>query len=389
MNNQDPIIIIKNILDNSFNKWNWKQLFSIINNSKDNSMLIKYINNLLVTQQNNELILDIIDLIVNYGNNEIIQLISSNEFLISLINILQIENNSNIEIQKKVIYLIQKWAFNFQNTNFKSFNECYIYLKNNGIIFPPIEEKIETYCKYITDNELKNKNMPENNFNDPFNIDGLNPIIENINFDKEKILSKIHLGFNLMNESCSKNPDMSKILLVKEKWSEKLNYYNKIIDNGKNKNVNVELQNGMIEFVQALDTINNLINKYSQEKDIEEILIKIRNDIEMTIFRYNQLENNKIPVQFYSAFDGNNRRYGEIYYYNYNLNKPEIDNKNGKNKFLLALKSSLSNVGNRINQFVNHTIKGDKKDNKNSNNIQIHNNNLNHSYNVSNNNYKK
>jgi hypothetical protein len=40
MNNQEPTIIIKNILDNSFNKWNWKQLFSIINISKDNSLLI-------------------------------------------------------------------------------------------------------------------------------------------------------------------------------------------------------------------------------------------------------------------------------------------------------------------------------------------------------------
>jgi hypothetical protein len=389
MNNQEPTIIIKNILDNSFNKWNWKQLFSIINISKDNSLLIKYINNLLITQQNNELILDIIDFIVNYGNNEIIKLISSNEFLISLINILQIENNSNIEIQKKVIYLIQKWAFNFQNSNFNSFNECYIYLKNNGIIFPPIEEKIETYCKYINDNELKNLDITQNNINDPFNIDGLNPIIENINFDKEKTLSKIHSVFNLVNEASSKISDKSKILLVKEKWYEKIIYYNKIIDNVKNKNISIELQNGMIEFLRALDTIIPLINKYSEEIEIEDILIKIRNDIEMTIFRYNQLENNQIPVPFFSAFDGNNRRYGEIYYYNYNLNKPEIDNKNGKNKFLLALKSSLSNVGNRINQFVNHTIKGDKKDNKNSNNIQIHNNNLNHSYNVSNNNYKK
>ena len=135
MNEEESIIIIKNILDNSFNKGNWKQLFSIINISKDHSLLIKYINDLLITQRNNEIILDIIDLIVNNGNNEIIKLIASNEFLISLINILQVENNSNIEIQKKVIYLIQKWAFKFQNSNFKSFNECYIYLKNNGIIF--------------------------------------------------------------------------------------------------------------------------------------------------------------------------------------------------------------------------------------------------------------
>ena len=105
MNEEESIIIIKNILDNSFNKGNWKQLFSIINISKDHSLLIKYINDLLITQRNNEIILDIIDLIVNNGNNEIIKLIASNEFLISLINILQVENNSNIEIQKKVIYL--------------------------------------------------------------------------------------------------------------------------------------------------------------------------------------------------------------------------------------------------------------------------------------------
>ena len=381
MNKQEPTIIIKNILDNSFNKWNWKQLFSIINISKDNSLLIKYINNLLITQQNNELILDIIDFIVNYGNNEIIKLISSNEFLISLINILQIENNSNIEIQKKVIYLIQKWAFNFQNSNFNSFNECYIYLKNNGIIFPPIEEKIETYFKYINDNELKNLDITQNNINEPFNIDGLNPIIENINFDKEKTLSKIHSVFNLVNEASSKISDKSKILLVKEKWYEKIIYYNKIIDNVKNKNISIELQNGMIEFLRALDTIIPLINKYSEEIEIEDILIKIRNDIEMTIFRYNQLENNQIPVPFFSAFDGNNRRYEEIYCYNYNmnnLNKPKIENKNGKNKFFSSIKSGLSNVGNKINNFVHKTI---KKDKKNNNNINYNNNNQNQTHN--------
>jgi len=374
MNEEESIIIIKNILDNSFNKGNWKQLFSIINISKDHSLLIKYINDLLITQRNNEIILDIIDLIVNNGNNEIIKLIASNEFLISLINILQVENNSNIEIQKKVIYLIQKWAFKFQNSNFKSFNECYIYLKNNGIIFPPINEQIETYCKYINDNELQNSNDFENNINDPFNIDGLNPIIPDIYFDKEKELSKIHLAFNLINEiTLNKKSDMNKILLVKEKWCEKIKYYNNIIDNENNKNMNIELQNGMIEFVQALDTIINLINKYSQDKDIEDILIKIRNDIEMTIFRYNQLENNQIPIQFYSAFDGNNRRYEEIYFHNYNLNKPEIENnKKGKKTFFLSLKNGLSKVSNKINKFVNDKIKGDKK---NNNNNQKHNKN--------------
>ena len=49
----------------------------------------------------------------------------------------------------KVIILIQKWAIKFQNSNFKSFNECYQYLINNGIVFPPKEQTIDTYNKYI------------------------------------------------------------------------------------------------------------------------------------------------------------------------------------------------------------------------------------------------
>jgi hypothetical protein len=60
------------------------------------------------------------------------------------------------------------------------------------------------------------------------------------------------------------------------------------------------------------------------------------------------------------------------------LNKPKIENKNGKNKFFSSLKSGLSNVGNKINNFVHKTI---KKDKKNNNNINYNNNNQNQTHN--------
>ena len=56
----------------------------------------------------------------------------------------------------EIIYLIQKWNNNFnKNKNYSSFNQCYLYLLNKGIVFPNQEYKLETYNKYILDNEIK------------------------------------------------------------------------------------------------------------------------------------------------------------------------------------------------------------------------------------------
>ena len=206
MDDSEPISVLINLFSEyGINKSTWKSFYSIIQNSKDNLILIKYINNILVSQPNNEFTPDVIDFIIDFGNNDTIKLIASNDFLIALINLLQIDMNVDVQIQMKVIILIQKWAIKFQNSNFKSFNECYQYLINNGIVFPPKEQTIDTYNKYINPKDLVNYdnlniNEYQNNNYDPFNIDGLNPIIKLKSYDQQIPMEKVYKAFSINND---------------------------------------------------------------------------------------------------------------------------------------------------------------------------------------------
>ena len=134
---------------------------------------------------------------------------------------------------------------------------------------------------------------------------------------------------------------------------------------------NLELQASMNELIQALDLILSLIKKYDKFRDIHDILIQIRNDIEMTIYRYNLLESNQKVIPFYSAFDGNKNRYDQIYH----KNNPKKTNNNILNNF----KNGIFSMGRKFNDFVNNTFKS-KEDSKNNNsytsNNYMKNNNL-------------
>jgi len=49
--------------------------------------------------------------------------------------------NNNLQIQEKVISLIQKWGLRFQNDSdiLPLFSQVYLALKNKGVPFPPPE----------------------------------------------------------------------------------------------------------------------------------------------------------------------------------------------------------------------------------------------------------
>ncbi len=378
MDDSEPISVLINLFSEyGINKSTWKSFYSIIQNSKDNLILIKYINNILVSQPNNEFTPDVIDFIIDFGNNDTIKLIASNDFLIALINLLQIDMNVDVQIQMKVIILIQKWAIKFQNSNFKSFNECYQYLINNGIVFPPKEQTIDTYNKYINPKDLVNYdnlniNEYQNNNYDPFNIDGLNPIIKLKSYDQQIPMEKVYKAFSINNDlelfiinknKPSNSDEMNKILMIKEKWCEKIKNANNILDKEKDPQ-NLELQASMNELIQALDLILSLIKKYDKFRDIHDILIQIRNDIEMTIYRYNLLESNQKVIPFYSAFDGNKQRYDQIYHKN--------NQKKANNNILNNFKNGIFSMGRKFNDFVNNTFKS-KEDSKNNNSYTANN----------------
>ena len=97
----------------------------------------------------------------------------------------------------------------------------------------------------------------------------------------------------------------------------------------------------MQEFSEKIEMINVLINKYSNDNNLRNMFIKVRNDMEMTLFRYNQLLSNKKVIPFYSSFDGNKQRYDENYYSeNYycqdnNNEKINENNSNSENTFYI------------------------------------------------------
>ena len=416
----------------------WNKIINKINNSHDNTQIINYLKNLLINQPNNELTLDIIDFIITYGNNSVINLIAEKEFMNTFVCLLKKEVNANINIQMKVIFLIQKWAIKFNNDInciFPIFNECYDYLLNNGIVFPPVDNKMDTYNKFIKDEEVEiinsqyNKNLYNNlndislpsdltiNYNNPFSdnnheknfvsdlsiinqgneidYNSFNPYDfkiknqnnnknnnynnhlknENNNMDNNRVGLKIINNFynsninnnkinnqnkpnsiydTFVNKVSKNNPfqsynnkypnynqkknSPSKSMVIpndnlinnhiyglklqepikeKNKWCHKIYHYNKIIDEEKGGICyNDELKNGMQEFTEALNIINLYISQYSIANDVDtkDMFIKVRNDMEMTLFRYNQLLNNNEVIPFYSAFDGNKIRYDEKYY---------------------------------------------------------------------------
>ena len=471
----------------------WNKILDNVNNSEDNSQFINYIKNLLINQPNNELTLDILDFIIHHGNIRIISLIAEKNIMVHFINLLKKEVNANINIQMKVIYLVQKWAFKFNkdiNSVFPIFNDIYEHLIDNGIVFPPLDNHIETYDKFIKDYEvvkIDNKRKSENDlkknllstYNNPFanNDDSEsflsdfsllnkfeekipNPVImdnnahnpydiflnennsnnKNINntyesnktknqqltkdynnknientifknnnnnnynlkVENQKINNNINnnpfINYN-KNKNNIINPYMSAIIskdkdnnyndilgkgipepiIEKNKWCEKIKYYNNLIDKERGGICyNDNLRYGMQEFSEKIGMINLLISKYSIANDFNtrDMFIKVRNDMEMTLFRYNQLLSNKKVIPFYSAFDGNKQRYDENYYSeNYycqdNINeKINENNSNSENTFYIygnKIKNTIVNFGCTIKEktidgydYLRDKIKGNK-----------------------------
>ena len=135
----------------------WKKFLYEINleNTKINDEIFTKINQSILDKESIDLTLDIIDFIIDNGDNCIIDLIATKNFLINIRKLLKVDAIKEIEIQKKIIFLIQKWALKFgNNIKYKIFKENYENLKLK-ITFPNEDYKIETYNKYIENDEIK------------------------------------------------------------------------------------------------------------------------------------------------------------------------------------------------------------------------------------------
>ena len=142
----------------------------LINHSQEINYFFQFINNKLNTNNNEELLLtlDILDYSMDNGRMELWIKVSSKEFLSFFLHLLKIINDENV--QEKILYLIEKWGKNYDQSSFPNFNSFYSSLKNNGIQFPINYNK--TYSNYLN-KDKSNDNINENYY-DNLNDDARN-----------------------------------------------------------------------------------------------------------------------------------------------------------------------------------------------------------------------
>ena len=149
MSFNQELININNIYSNNGNvKKDWELFIKDINNDSFIDQIIFLLQKNMKEMPKNQITLDIIDLIIDHGSQKSLFQIAQKSFLDIVLDLLKTETNAGIEIQKEVIYLVQKWAKKFYNNkNFSIFMENYTFLKNNGIVYPPENFVFKTVYK--------------------------------------------------------------------------------------------------------------------------------------------------------------------------------------------------------------------------------------------------
>lgn len=311
----------------------WLNILSDINQGNEtvNQNIISFLQKALKEIPKNQLTLDILDFFVEYGTFNIINLIANSNFSQTLISLLKQSSNSGVDVQKKVIFLIQKWANKYKNdinSSFPTFIDNYNMLKNNNISFPPSNYKLNTYNKYISDEEFQcaqiraktlqkanfmrerneqNKNE-ENTFTNPFSVEiggNENNNVKNCNnnFPGESEYSMIK------NYIVNTNPDRNKLRNSKKNCN--INQ-NKSQFNG---NFNENRSNNPYEENNNFINNNNFNNGFGQEEQPSNL----------PDFPFGDIKGSQITVQQNLKQFGNDK--------NNRLNNPNPFNQNNYNNF--------------------------------------------------------
>ena len=298
---------------NGEDKESWSDLLCNIISSDNKSIkeITSFLKQNLINKEKVDLTLDIIDFLINYGSQEIIEQIAQKEFLNCVLVLLKNKSKSSVEVQKKIIFLTQKWHQKFEkeeNPNIKGFAENYNSLKNGGIIFPPPSFKIQTYNNYISEEESQNFLMKAN-------------AIKNLEKESEEIKKSMNYanpfseGENSVNIS---NKNNNNVCIDDEDEDENenniQNNYNNNISNNMNKNINNNMNNNIDN--------NNIVNKnedFDEENPYLQKNEKEKNEKQIN----NQFENNNVNIikkNDYNNFNNKN------HINNYNNNNGENNN---------------------------------------------------------------
>ena len=348
MSCQNSIFSFLNLLNSDGgNENDWKNLLKDIENEDDTRAFVENIQNELDNNSNNELLLDIVDFIVDFCSEKTVILISQESFLESFLSALRKGTGSSIQVQMKIIFLIQKWG-NKENINCPNFKNKYVFLKNNGIVFPQSDFKMKTYDKYINQYEFKREieNFKKTN----------NNIINNDNFIDINNINDIN-EFNpneQINENEKSNDNQNQFMNNNNNLMKNFTFGNN--NNENNKNL---FNNNNIKFGNNNNQFGNNNNQFGNNKN----LFQNNN---------NQFGNNNNP---FGSNNNNNNTFGNNNPFGNNNNNQFGNNNNpfgnNNNNF------GNNNPYNNNNTFSNNNLFGNNNNNQFGNNNNPFGNNIN------------
>ena len=186
------------------NSFLWSTLLTSFTRDNSGEECVTFIKNKLSECPNEELTLDILDYLMDNKVPSVVSLVGQKPFLNCLMELLKFENKTTMDVQKKTLYIIQKWAIMQENEpNKQIFKEFYMFLQSNGVFFPPKNDPTVvhyTYSKFI--------NNQTEQFNNPFTQSNNNPFNNqsNNNNDNPFTQSSNDNPFNQNNNNNNSNP---------------------------------------------------------------------------------------------------------------------------------------------------------------------------------------
>ena len=386
-NNTNKSSTILNIISsNGNNKELWIKILSDIysGQTNNNDDIILPLKEFLTKKTNVEICLDIIHFLVDYGTPNIVELIAKKEFLQLVLEKLRKSSESGVEVQKKVIFLTKVWAKKYENEknqNYLTFIDNYNTLKKQGIIFPPDNYKLQTYTKYISNEQAKNaimkaKNMKENNnnneneFANPFLSDmgDLNNIVNEKVFEDQKMdnedkenLHTLNNNFNAENNNFNSNYNNDN--------NNNNNNFNNNNNNMQNNNINSNVnENDNFPFENLNNNEDNQMNEMDERKTRYPMLPNQIEGNNNNMNRNNNNFNNNYNQNNNNQFSNNNIRRNKTYD---NMNKNTNYNNNQNNNY----------NNNYNNQNYNNNNNNNYNNSSNCNNNNGPNNYSNNNYN--------
>ena len=115
---------------NGNDKQAWIDLLLSTINSQSFTCIIYFFNQKIINEPSNPLTLDIIDFLIGYGPIELIRELANISFMNNILNLLKKSSSSGSEVQKKVIYLVNKWNEKKKNIQMKILKDLLIIIIN-------------------------------------------------------------------------------------------------------------------------------------------------------------------------------------------------------------------------------------------------------------------